>query len=269
MFEEYRETLGDRGAVRRLCMKFDLYWNDAIFNSASSSDNTRSIIRSYIGKTNLYRYVNKSFDDTLDEEKAVLGDSGQEGTETGQVNPDVIRFWGAGYTPDFYEELQRRYQDWTGGAEIQEPNKRSLYRQICLLEATIARDGAQGKPINLNVGALNNLIGSMNLKPAQQKEETDTELEKMPLGVGIQKWEYSRPLPETPPELRDVRGTVRNISTWFLGHLCKMVGVKNGYSKLYEDAMEKLRVKRPEGGELDDDEMLMDYCGLDAGGGDG
>ena len=106
----------------------------------------------------------------------------------------------------------------------------------------------------------------MNLKPAQKKEDADLELEKMPLGVGIQKWEYSRPLPETPKEKRDIRGTIRNITTWYLGHVCKMVGVKNSYCKMYEDSMDELRVKHPEYDEEDDDTLLSDIFGSSSNG---
>ena len=89
----------------------------------------------------------------------------------------------------------------------------------------------------------------------------------MPLGVGIQKWEYNRPLPETKKSLCDVSGTVKNITTWFLGHACKMVGLRNSYCKLYEDAMNELRVKHPEYDEEDDDTLLSDlFSGSDNGG---
>lgn len=62
-------------------------------------------------------------------------------------------------------------------------------------------------------------------------------------------------------------GTVKNITTWFLGHACKMVGLRNSYCKLYEDAMNELRVKHPEYDEEDDDTLLSDlFSGSDNGG---
>jgi len=158
-------------------------------------------------------------------------------------------------------ELKRRYDNWTGGEEKAknlQPAERALYQQICMQEAIISRAAAAGDPTDKAVNTLNNLLGSMNLKPAQRKENADVELDKMPLGVGIQKWEYSRPLPETPKENRDIRGVIKNITTWYLGHACKMVGLKNSYCKAYEDAMEELLVKRPEYDEEDDDSMLSD-----------
>ncbi len=182
--------------------------------------------------------------------------------EPPEVAREVVDFWGEGFTPEFYAELERRYSEWTNGKVVTDPSERALYKQICILEATITRDSAQGKPIDKNVNVLNNLLGSMNLKPAQQKkEDADAELENMPLGVGIQKWEYSRPLPETPKSNRDISGTIRNITTWFLGHACKMVGLRNSYCQMYEDAMDELRVKHPEYDDEDDDSLLNDLFG--------
>lgn len=275
MFDQYVQELGgEKEAMKRMCMKLDLYWSEEIFSMMEKTVGNGSRVRNYIGKTNIARFLDKSYDDTVREEaaqqavyKAWYGPfNSQEGQEE-KVEPEepeepveqsVIDFWGTGYPNDMYAELERHYKDWTGGVEITEPNVRSLYRQICLLEVMISRDSAQGKPIDKNVNVLNSLLGSLNLKPSQKKDDGDTELDKMPLGVGIQKWENSRPLPETPKNKRDVRGTIKNITTWYLGHLCKMVGIKNSYCKLYEDAMEELRVKHPEYEDEDDDTFLND-----------
>ena len=275
LYEYYRGVLDDdREAMRRVCMKLDLYWDNAIYDMVERTAGVQSRVRSYVGKANLIRYVDKSFDDTLREESAreeksaaerfspTVKDAQDDGSvEENTVEQSVIDFWGAGYPADMYTELERHYKDWTGDKDVADPSARSLYRQICLLEVIIARDSAQGKPIDKNVNALNSLLGSMNLKPSQRREDAGAELENMPLGVGIQKWEYSRPLPETPKNLRDIRGTIRNITTWYLGHVCKMVGVKNSYCKMYEDAMDELRVKHPEYDEEDDDTVLNDLFG--------
>lgn len=277
MYNQYCNSLGDdRAAMRMMCMKLDIYWNDSIYDAALKTAGLNSRIRSYVGKTNLASYIDKTFDDTLMDEakagKSVVVKSYNPDTaseENQSVDPAVVEFWGPGYDPDFYEKLERRYRDWTGGKEIANPSERSLYRQICLLEVMINRDAAQGKSIDRNVSSLNALLGSMNLKPAQQRNDADAELEKMPLGVGIQKWEYSRPLPATPGNKKDVNGVVKNITTWFLGHACKMVGLRNSYCKMYEDAMEELRVKHPEYDEEDDDTTLNDiFAGGKSGGDD-
>lgn len=271
MYEEYVRELGDKEAMRRMCMKMDLYWSESIYAMVERSAGTNSRIRNYIGKTNIIRYIDKTFDDTLREEAANAEPAdrfqfpAQENEEDKEdkpsTDPSIIEFWGQGFDHDFYMELERRYKDWTGGIDNLKQNERTLYKQICMQEVIIARDAAAGRPTDKSVNLLNTLLGSMNLKPSQQKEEADAELEKMPLGVGIQKWEFNRPLPETPKKNRDIRGTIKNITTWYLGHACKMVGLKNSYTRMYEEAMEELRVKRPEYDEEDDDSVLSDIFG--------
>jgi len=85
----------------------------------------------------------------------------------------------------------------------------------------------------------------------------------MPLGVGIQKWENHRPLPATPKEKKDVNGVIKNITTWYLGHACRMAGIKNRYSKMYEDAMARYRVERPDLDDEDDETVLEIMLGDD------
>ena len=143
-----------------------------------------------------------------------------------------------------------------------------MYRQICLLESIIARDSAQGKPIDKNVNALNSLLGSMNLKPAQKKNDVDAELDKMPLGVGIQKWGTADLFLKRQRKSAISVERLKNITTWYLGHACKMVGLRNSYCKMYEDAMDELRVKHPEYDEEDDDSLLNDIFGSPQSSGD-
>lgn len=275
LFDEYRQSLGsDREAMRRLCMKLDLYWHDSIFDMVERTAGVNSKVRSYIGKTNIIRYIDKSYDDTVEEEErnGIAAARQEERVQTGylpeddaqeeniDIPEDVILFWGPGYTPKMYLELEERKKYWLSRFPVGynfDIGEEALIRQICNLEIDINHDRAAGKSIDKNVNTLNTLLGSANLKPAQKKsEEADAELDNMPFGVGIRKWENTRPIPEPDPELQDVDGIVRYISIWFLGHLCKMLGIKNTYCKLYEDEMERLRVKTPEFEDEDDESMF-------------
>lgn len=275
LFDEYRQSLGsDREAMRRLCMKLDLYWHDNIFDMVERTAGVNSKVRSYIGKTNIIRYIDKSYDDTVEEEErnGIAAARQEERVQTGylpeddaqeeniDIPEDVILFWGPGYTPKMYLELEERKKYWLSRFPVGynfDIGEEALIRQICNLEIDINHDRAAGKSIDKNVNTLNTLLGSANLKPAQKKsEEADAELDNMPFGVGIRKWENTRPIPEPDPELQDVDGIVRYISIWFLGHLCKMLGIKNTYCKLYEDEMERLRVKTPEFEDEDDESMF-------------
>ena len=71
LFEHYKAALGNEAdAIRRVCLKFDIYWNPEIYQMLNKASTSQSRVRAYISKTNLYKYIGKTFDDTLDEEYA-------------------------------------------------------------------------------------------------------------------------------------------------------------------------------------------------------
>lgn len=283
MFAAYLQECKDsKVAVRQMCRKLDLYWSEKVYEAVEKQNSTRSMMTSYISKINAVKLASKSYDDTLREEGVLwlepkaYADAEQviTGVDTTDeelnVSDDIVLFWGPGYTPSMYMELENRRKYWISKypqeAEL-DIGTEALIRQICSLEIDINKARMEGKPIDKYVNTLNTVLGSANLKPTQKKEDADAELEKMPLGVGIQKWEYSRPLPSTPKEKRDINQVIKNITTWYLGHACKMVGIRNSYCKMYEDAMAELRVENPDHAEEDDDTLLNSVFGdLEEGG---
>ena len=127
MYESYRASLkDDKEAMRRMCMKLDLYWSEKIYAAVERSAGVHSRIRNYIGKTNIIHYIDKTFDDTIMEEGNAnqrLETQNPEEDQMEDSQPDeeevveqsVIDFWGTEFKADFYNELERRYADWTGG----------------------------------------------------------------------------------------------------------------------------------------------------------
>lgn len=276
VYEQYREMLvDDREAMRRICMKLDLYWDDSIYDMVERTAGVHSRVRNYIGKTNLMKYIDKTFDDTLLEEAAKNLEKNADSfkfeenmlpvndkDDLSSVEQRVIDFWGRGYDAMFYDDLEKRYANWTNGLGELSPVQESLYKQVCLNEVIIFRSGAKGEATDKATKNLLDALGSLNIKPSQTKNDAqDADLEKLPLGVGIQTWEFSRPLPETPDKLKDKSHMIKDITVWFLGHACKMVGLRNSYCKMYEQAMDELRVKKPECADEDDDTMLTDIFG--------
>ena len=176
----------------------------------------------------------------------------------------MVAFWGSGYAPATYLELEKRFQYWKGrlpdGFEV-DIGTEALLRQICSLELDINRDRAAGKPVDKTTNLLNTYIGSLNLKPSQRKDGADGNMETTPFGVWIRRWESQRPIPEPDPELKDVDGLIRYIHIWFFGHLCKMLGIQNSFCKLYEEEIAKRRVDKPEYNDEDDDVFLTDLLG--------
>lgn len=278
-------------AVRQVCRKLDLYWNEKIFDSVERRNTGRTMMTGYITRINAAAYSGKSYDDTLLEEGILwdweksspesMGSGDQrctdmrtdmraktediEDSEKPEVSDDVVAFWGTGYTPEMYASLEQRRSYWMSrfpeDYEL-DIGTEAIIRQICSLELDINRDRAAGRAVDKSVNALNTLLGSASLKPTQKKaDDTDSSIDKTPLGVWAQRLEYKRPIKEVDPELQDVDGIVRYISIWYLGHLCKMLGIKNTYCKLYEEEIAKMRVEHPEYEDEDDETLFNDiFC---------
>lgn len=266
LFDHYKEALGnEQEAIKRMCLKLDIYWHPDLYAMVNKTSTSHSRIRSYISKTNLAKYIGKTYDDSLDEElngvalETVLS-SDEDGTEEVNIavkmpDADTILFWGSGFSPALYQELNLRFEKWT--KDIPKPmdqGTEALYKQICISEITINRNIQNGKGAEQAQNALNNLLGSLNIKP-NQKDDNQL-IDSTPIGVWAKRWEDKRPIPEEDPELQDSYGVIRYISTWFFGHIGKMLGIKNIYSKLYEDKIAEMRVERPEFADEEDEDVF-------------
>lgn len=287
LYEDYFAKCNDaKIAVRQMCRKLDLYWNETIFNQVAKKATVRSMMTEYIRKTATNRYAGKSYDDTLLEEGTLWNFDNSQGDTVDVTNAtnivdeaeevpamsledygiteEVAAFWGPGYTPEMLVDLEQRRQYWMSRLpkEIDvDIGTEAIIRQLCSLELDINRDRAAGRSVDKNVNTLNTLLGSACLKPTQKKDDSDSSVDNTPFGVWIRRWENQRPIPEPDPELEDVDGIVRYISIWYFGHLCKMLGIKNTYCKLYEDELAKMRIERPEYDDEDDETMFNDIFG--------
>lgn len=280
MYNNYKDSLGDdRVAMRRVCMHLDIYWNDAIYDMACEVDSSSSRISTYNAKANLKRFLGKTFDDTLAEEAAARGDrlmsedqlpdTDENGNPIARkappsyadINSDDILFWGPGYDAEYYVALNKRMREFCDDPKELPPAERMLYSNICLLQERIIRDGANGLPVEKNMSMLNTLLGSVGEKPSQKKTSDDSVFDQTPMGVWIQRFENERPIPDVDPELADVDGLISKVNTWVRGHLAKMLGIKNSYSKMYDEAIERLRVEHPEFADDDEEELLYDVYG--------
>lgn len=259
-------------ALRQVCRKLDLYWDDALFEDAEKKSARNSLVTSYLIKLTSTRNAGKSYDDTLANEgtlwdfakdnmdvRVITGIDAQGNDGEGivseiegePVDEEVVAFWGIGYSAEMYRQLEQRRSYWMGkfpeGTEL-DIGTEAIIRQLCSLELDINRDRAAGKPVDKSVNALNTLLGSANLKPVQKKQEdNEAEMTKTPMGMWLYRWENKRPLPDGGEDSR----ILKYVFTW-MGHLCKMLNVKgNKYTKLYEDEIAKYTVDKPE---YDDEE---------------
>ncbi len=285
MYNSYLAQCNDaKSAVRQMCRKLDLYWSNSVYEVVSRKSTTRSMMTQYIAKINSVSYAGKSYDDTLSDEGTLwsfntslpeitnidpiieeIVDESQN-VNIDDIPEDVKAFWGSGYTPSMYMELEQRRSYWMSrfppDVEL-DIGTEALIRQICSLELDINRDRAAGRSVDKSVTALNTLLGSANLKPVQKKQdENDTTLANTPLGVWLYRYENHRPLPEIDDDLKDTNRLMKYIFTW-MGHLCKMLGIKNTYSQMYDSEIARLRVEHPEYDGDDDETMVSDILSED------
>ena len=291
MYEQYcRRFPSEKDAMRRMCMICDVYWSPALYDGIIQKDAAGlSIIRSYISKLNAPAFKGKTFDDTLDEERLaqeniIVSDrpekaktDDEDAREKRQPVPipgkapapsaDTILFWGGGLTPEIYQELNLRFQRWTRKLpKPLEDNIEGLYKQLCISEVNVMQCMAAGKGVEAAQRALNDNMTKLGIVPGQQEDDDDAlGIETTPMGVWVKRWEDRRPLPEEDEDMKNPHFLIRYINTWFLGHIGKMLGIKNIYTKMYEEEIAKWKIERPEFADEEDDDFMIDLFGENDG----
>lgn len=255
LYQTYVAETGSEGkAMEKLCYRFDMYWSLALFESTEKISASVPRPIAYIRNTNLRPFFQKTYDDTLNE-MIITGDNDSPTEEGEEVSEELKKFWGYGYTPEEYINLQYQYDDWITRCECNGKAQEEIFKNLCLAQRNISvaqRTG--GKALIDAQRSFQDLLGTANLKPVQNSK--DSVAENNTFGTLIKKWEDEDPIPEPDPEWKDVDGIVRYITVYFLGHLCKMMGIKNSYSAAYEKEMAKYTVERPE--YEGDDEAVFD-----------
>ena len=253
----------EENAVKRVCMAMDIYYTKANFDSAMNKikkDNINiSPMGQYMKTISLSQYKDKSYDNTVsDEEKEKLAASLMDMSNISdrKVDENTIQFFGAGFTDEDYEFLQREYDDWTARHECKTKAQEEVFKDICfnrLQNLKALRIGEDTKDIT---ASFQKMLDSGKLQPKQNSG--DTTADNQTFGTLIDKWENTRPLPEIDEELRDVDKIAWYIDVFFKGHLSKMMGLKNGLSNLYTKFMKKYTVEKPEYSDEENSEVLFD-----------
>ena len=264
IYDRYLETYTNEGcltpelnAVKRICMAFDVYFNKDAFDAAINKRENRNInisaLGAYMNLIQLSQYKGKSYDNTLsDIEKAnFVANFPTEVIDTLDVDEKTINFFGAGFTNEDYIFLKREYEDWTARHECKTKAQEEVFKDICfnrLQNLKALRKGEETKDIT---AAFQKLLDSGKLQPKQNSG--DTTADNQTFGTLIDKWENERPLPEIDEELKDVDKIGYYIDTFFKGHTCKMLNVKNAFSNLYSSMMKRFTVSKPEYNSDEDD----------------
>lgn len=160
--------------------------------------------------------------------------------------------WGRGFEVNDYIFLENQYDTLINSYECDSYAQEMLFQEIAHQRLAIQKNREEGKPTEKELKTLQDLLGSSNIKPVQ--ETGANAVEQATFGTLIKKYENEHPIPEPDPIWKDVDGIKKYISIWFLGHLCRMMGINNDYSKMYDEEIAKYSVEEPK--YEDDDEGI-------------
>lgn len=261
MFDRYKEEFGEDEAIRRICMKFDIYYSPHLVEISRDTGKYRSRMAAYISKCSLAGSNGKTYDNTLREENdlAVQSyDDLQDQREDSHfiVTKEIVQNWGLNFSPSEYEYLENEFQDWCSKHVITGKSKEALIRDLCILKLQ------QNKAILDNkidtyaklTDTFQKTLDRANLTP--KIEAANDKAAEKPLGVMIKMFEEHDPIPTPREEWKDPDRIIHFTSVYVLGHLMKMLGIKNPHADLYEREMNKYRVSVPELSDADDEEIF-------------
>lgn len=252
---QYTALLGNSDlAIERLCLHWDVYFNPIILKAVNDSRSTNTNLRfsSYVSKANLAQYKGKTYDTTLKERVEGGITSIDEAKEKDiNISQKTIKFFGLGFEIEDYKFLRDQYTDWTTRHECKTKAQEEVFKNLCIAQLNIqkASQGAISMKVDVAMNAFQSLLDTANLKPKQTDQNVLAD--QNTFGTLIKKWENEKPIPEPDEEWKDVDGIVKYITVYFLGHICKMMKIKNSYSRAYEEEMKKYKVEKPE---YEDDE---------------
>ncbi len=254
----------ERKAVKRLCMAFDIYFREDVFNSSinKSKDGTMNIspMGQYMKTIQLFQYNRnkETYEDTIakEEDDRFIASVPVDISDDFKADEDTINFFGSGFTNEDYKFLKREYDDWTARHECKTKTQEEIFKDICFNRLQNWKALQKGEETKDITAAFQKMLDSGKLQPKQNSG--DTMADNQTFGTLIDKWENTRPLPEIDEELKDVDKIGWYIDVFFKGHLSKMMGLKNGLSNLYTKFMKKYSVEKPEYSDEENSEILFD-----------
>ena len=180
----------------------------------------------------------------------------EEINENSRTLKQAKKRFGDGYTNSDLIFLETEYQDWIKRYACENKAQELLFKRICFKELEIDKAQKSGKDTKELDKTLQDLMGSMALKPNQNNSNALTEAKTF--GQLIQKWEDEKPIPEPEGEFKDVDKIGLYLDVFFKGHLSKMMGLKNAFSPIYDRFIRKFTVNKPQYDEDADSEALFD-----------
>lgn len=139
LFKHYTEVYGndeDR-SVKRLCELFDIYFNESLLNASRKITKNRSRISTYISRSNLQQYKDKTYDTYLDEQTSKeLCEYSEDELNNMEEEKRIglennTKLWGSDYTDAEYEFMNNHYNLLTKQIDTVDFVQETLIRDLC------------------------------------------------------------------------------------------------------------------------------------------
>jgi hypothetical protein len=252
----------NKESVKRVLQFMNLPYIDDLYESACKTvadeineKNRKAPFLAYlVPLKSLPQYKNKTWADS-EFELGVITEEEETKINARTIKNGKKRF-GAGYSNEDYMFLENEYQDWITRYECNTKAQESIFERLSFKKWEINKATKSGQPTKDLDKTYQELLATANIQPRQTG--MDSMADAQTLGTLIQKYEETRPLPDIDPELQDVDKIGLYIDSFYRGHACKMLGLKNSFTNLYEKVMSKYTVKPPEYDDGSDSEILFD-----------
>lgn len=269
-FQKKNYKYPEKKAIQRFCMAFDYYYSDQTYDNVFDDKEKTQVrkngedyspIMYYLKHMNLIQYQNKSYLNTIADqykefriENSSLFDKND--VDAIKDSNKLEHFFGKGFTDEEYRYLEEQYRDWTTRHECQTKSQEEMFKNICFTQLQIWREMCAGGDTKNLQDTLLKQMDAAKLQPKQNKGDTISDAQTF--GTLIEKWETTKPISETSEELKDVDKLGLLTEVFVRGHTCKMLGVKNAYSNLYEKVIKDYTVNKPEYDPDSNSEILFD-----------
>ncbi len=242
-----RKLNNEYRALYRICQLTDTYVYENLYESAleqAKKQNSNAIKIYYQKVCSLPQFKGKTFADSPSINNTLTGNNP---IDSGNVEEDIVDFWGEGFTDSEYRFLEKEFNKMAATYEMDSYSTESLFQEISLQKLDIRKKRKAGDSVDKELKTLQDLLGSANIKPVQESAATSSD--QVTFGTLIKKFENERPIPEPLPEWMDADWIRKYVVVWFFGNLCRMMGKENPYQEEYDKEMAKYTVDPYEDGE--------------------
>lgn len=172
--DQYQTILKDQDeAIKRMCLRWDIYYSEKILNSTKKIDAKRSRIKEYIRQCNLTQNAGKTYDNYLSESHNCITeeDFNYETDEMdGKAKQKNIAKWGSSYSDAEFLMLNEHYKMYRDRIDENDPTQVTLLRNLCeqyILQARCLKDKDIDKYDKVSK-LYQQTLGNANLKPKSQ-----------------------------------------------------------------------------------------------------